>query len=56
MRIDRVFGRGDRYLSIKDAKNIKIKNSVFVCKDTTVLTTNVSGLTQDHVRVMTDAP
>ncbi|APU99298.1 hypothetical protein BV902_25730 [Sphingobacterium sp. B29] len=54
--IDRVFGRGDRYLSIKDAKNIKIKNSVFVCKDTSVSTINVSGLIQDRVRVMTEAP
>ncbi|QIH36414.1 glycosyl hydrolase family 28 protein [Sphingobacterium sp. DR205] len=54
--IDRVFGRGDRYLSIKDAKNIKIKNSVFVCKDTSVLTINVSQLIQDRVRVMTEAP
>lgn len=56
VRIDRVFGRGDRYLSVKDAKNIKIKNSVFVCKDTSVSTTNVSGLIQDRVRVMTEAP
>lgn len=56
VRIDRVFGRGDRYLSVKDAKNIKIKNSVFVCKDTSVSITNVSGLIQDRVRVMTEAP
>ncbi|MNJ02766.1 hypothetical protein D3C73_1628400 [compost metagenome] len=54
--IDRVFGRGDRYLSIKDAKNIKIKNSVFVCKDTSISTTNVLGLIQDRVRVTTKSP
>lgn len=54
--IDRVFGRGDRYLSIKDAKNIKIKNSVFLCKDTSISTTNVLGLIQDRVRVITESP
>lgn len=54
--IDRVFGRGDQYLSIKDAKNIKIKNSVFLCKDTSISTTNVLGLIQDRVRVITESP
>ena len=54
--IDRVFGRGDQYLSIKDAKNIKIKNSVFVCKDTSISTTNVLGLIQDRVHVITESP
>ena len=54
--IDRVFGRGDQYLSIRYPKNIKIKNSVFVCKDTSVSTTNVLGLIQDRVRVITESP
>lgn len=45
----RVFARGKRYLSIKDAKDIRIMNSLFDCQDYTVDTTNVSDLIQRNV-------
>lgn len=49
---DRIYGRGTRYLSIKDAKDIRISNSEFVCEDTNVDSLNASGLEQKNVNVL----
>ncbi|KGE14962.1 glycoside hydrolase family 28 protein [Sphingobacterium deserti] len=46
---DRVYGRGKNYLSLKDAKDIQIKNSTFVCDVIAVDSVNVSGLEQENV-------
>lgn len=46
---DRVYGRGKNYLSLKDAKDIQIKNSRFTCEVIAVDSVNVSGLEQENV-------
>ncbi len=50
---DRVYGQGVRYLSLKDAKNITLKDSEFFCEDTRVDSLNVSGLEQKNVKLVT---
>ncbi len=47
--LDRVYGRGRSYLSLKDARDIHIKNSTFVCDVIAVDSVNVTGLKQENM-------
>lgn len=51
--LDRVYGHGTRYLSLRDVKDITIKNSTFFCESTAVDSLNVSGLEQKNVKLIT---
>ncbi|MFD2967512.1 glycoside hydrolase family 28 protein [Sphingobacterium bambusae] len=53
VRFDRIFGRGTRYLSLRDAQNILINDSKFICEELEVDSIGVVGLEQKNVTLIT---
>lgn len=50
--LSNIYAKGQHFLSISDAKDFAINNSVFMCDDLAVDTTNVAGLTQNNVQLI----
>ncbi|GHE47005.1 polygalacturonase [Sphingobacterium griseoflavum] len=52
VRFERIFGRGTRYLSLKDAQNMLINDSEFICEMPEVDSLGVAELKQKNVTVV----
>lgn len=50
--LNRIYAKGKQFLSIHDAKDFSISNSVFTCQDISLDTTNVVSLKQDNVKLL----